>query len=673
MLAQQERTTVRRYRGNLSAILGDKAENCAHLLTDWRYRFTVSAAEKTVMRRHKKVPPTEWAPVHFKVPYGPYEGRPFTFDTTPHMWGMLEAYALPFVQKITVQAAAQTTKTTFAHVATSWSAKFEPGTQAYLLPNETDCDEMMEDRIQKVYERSPQLRSLMTGRPEDKTKKKLRLRNCVIRMLWAGSTSKLASRSFKVGTADEVNKFGETPSENESSTIDLFKIRFQTYMQKGMRGGKLLILSSPTIESEFITVELEKETEAVFVFWSKCPHCGTEQLMDFTSHTFEWPKGADGHSLDRKTIKSQYLARYVCTEPTCNSRWDDDARLLAQQLNMKSGWRLRTSDGSMGEEMLRYLRRERPQSIGFIVPSWISKFVSLSEVAHDYLKCKDDTLSPEERFLAYKNFQNRHRSLPWKVERQNQPIDNLRKFCDDRPEGMLPGSERVASLLGTIDTQDDHLFYLSLWAFGWGFENEQWLVMRRPVDSFAAIAKLLWGSEYFDADGQRYVVEHSFIDMLGHRSKEVIEFCVQYEGLITPCYGSARAMSQPYVFSQKEYMPGTDHPLPGGGIRAIRMNSKYFKDNLAAKLSLVAETPGCVHFFRDVGDDYLKQLLSECRDEKGNWKIIGSRANHYWDNWYAANCLADWLGIKHRQKPEYGQPDEEVEDSVVTVKSTFMG
>mgnify|MGYP002397302883 CR=1 FL=1 len=671
MLTAPERQKIRRYRSKLSLFLGDKSGACAHLLREQCWRYTVSRAEKTVLRRHKKISATEWAPLHFKVPYGPYEGRPFSFDVTPHLWGMLEAYVLPFVQKITVQAAAQTTKTTFAHVATTWSSKFEPGTQAYLLPNENDADEMMEDRIQKAYELSAQLRKLLTGRKEDKSKKKLRLRNCIIRMLWAGSLSRLASRSFKVGVADETNKFQETPSESEGTTLDLFKLRFRTFMQKGMRGAKLLILSSPSIDTGFVTVELEKETEAVFVFWSRCPYCDTEQLMEFGPDTFTWPKGEDGHSLDRKVIKSKYLARYICTESSCKKHWDDDIRLIAQQLNMKGGWRLRTEDGSQGEEMLRYLRRERPQSIGFIVPSWISKFVSLSEVAHDYLKSKDKNLSPEERFNAAKHFKNAHESLPWRVELAAKPVEKIKEFIDDRPEGRPPGGGRVATLLGHVDTQDD-CFYLSIWAIGWGFHNEMWLVLRKQVFSKEEIITYLWNSEYIDGDGQEHIVEHAGIDFLGHRSKEIIEFCLQYEGLLTPTYGSSRPMgSMSYAWSQREYIPGTKTAIPGGGIQAMRINTKYHKDAMAAKLGAEKDSPGCIHLYETVGDDYCKQLTSEAPDQNGDWQQIGSRANHYWDNLVAVSALADWRGIKLRPKPD---PDEsEEEDEVIKAQSDFMG
>lgn len=94
---------------------------------------------------------------------------------------------------------------------------------------------------------------------------------------------------------------------------------------------------------------------------------------------------------------------------------------------------------------------------------------------------------------------------------------------------------------------------------------------------------------------------------------------------------------------------------------------------MAIKLSLDPDTPGCIHLHRDAGEDYCKQLISEARDEKGNWMKIGNRPNHYWDNWCAINCLADYLGVKHRINPTE-QDDTEIEDTgVVVADSQFMG
>ena len=420
-------------------------------------------------------------------------------------------------------------------------------------------------------------------------------------------------------------------------------------------------MSSCSTETGFIWIELTKETSAVFVFWVRCPYCGTEQSMEFGPDTFWWPKGEDGHSLDRKEIMEKRLARYVCREPGCRRMWDDEARNRAARRGV---WRLRSEDGSPGEEMFRHLNRTRVQSIGFIVPSWISYFVSLSEVAAAFLKTTDPALSPEERFMAYKDFMNAHRSQPWKFELQTRSVEKIRALCDDRPAGRLPGGNRVASLLFGVDTQDD-CFYLTIWAFGYGLQHEQWLVLRRQVDSFQALAALLWDSVYYDADGQAHYVEFGMIDMQGHRQKEVLEFCLQYEGLIAPCLGSNREMTQAYNFSQKEYFPDSQTAIPGGGIRAFRINTKFFKDNLAVKLGMEPDTPGCVHLYNyaELGEDFCNHLISEARDEKGVWQRIASRPNHYWDAWVVANCAAEYKGVKHRIAPDErtGADDEAVE------------
>ena len=114
--------------------------------------------------------------------------------------------------------------------------------------------------------------------------------------------------------------------------------------------------------------------------------------------------------------------------------------------------------------------------------------------------------------------------------------------------------------------------------------------------------------------------------------------------------------------------------MPGGGLRAVKVNTKYYKDNLAVKLNAIPESAGSVRLYRDCDEDFRKQLLSEVRDEKGNWKQVGSRANHYLDCWVLANCAADHLGVKHWPKPDGSEEiEKETESSVVMVDSSFMG
>jgi len=656
MLTAQNIPQPRLCKGPLPASVA--RDKCAHLLIDGRYRFSFSKAERQALRKRKKELPSKWAPKNVKIPAGPFEGNYVNLDLTPHLAGIIDAYALPFVRKITIVAAPQTTKTTAALICKAWSSVFDPGPTLSVYPTETTGTEIMTERILPTYKQSPQLRRLMTGRKEDESKYVLRLRNMYHRIAWSGSLTSLAHRSIKILDMDEVDKYNEAPSENEAGTIDLAKLRTRAYRTS----RKILMMSSCSTEKGPIWQEISKETSAVFVFWVRCPYCDSEQLMYFSKNTFWWPKGEDGHSLDRKEIQEKQLARYICQEPGCQRMWDDEARNRATRRGVfrLEGEGPEDSKGIPGEEMFHHLQRTRSQSIGFIIPSWISYFVSLSEVAAAYLKTKDKNLSPEERFMAYKDFQNAHRSRPWKFELQTQAVDKIKTFCDDRPAGRLPGGDRVASLLFGIDTQDD-CFYLSIWAFGYGFQNEQWLVLRQRVDTTQSLAALLWDSVYYDADGQAHYVEWGMIDMQGHRQKEVLEFCLQYEGLIAPCIGSNREMTQPYNFSQKEYFPDTQAPIPGGGIRAFRINTKYFKDNLAVKLSMAADSPGCIHLYswEQLGEDYCNQLIAEARDEKGVWRQIGSRPNHDWDAMVIANCAAEYKGVKHRERPEAGRDEDE--------------
>lgn len=621
------------------------------------------------MRRRKRIAPSEWAPKHMVIPTGPFEGARMNLSITPHLKGIMDAAVEPYVREINVCAAPQCAKTTLALTLFSWFSVFEPGPALSVYPTESTGTENMVERVHPSYRLSPQLKSLMTGRKEDVSKHNLRLKNMYHRIGWSGSITSLANRSIKLLNLDEVDKYQERPEKTEANTIDLATIRTRTF-----HNHKIFKMSSTSVDTGFIWTAISKETEAVFVYWVTCPQCGSTQIMDFTIDTFDWPHDKNGHSIDRMTILSKKLARYVCPHNGC--LWDDDMRNLAIQ---QGTWRLLVGDpldpksyANPGEELFRHIRKHRPRSIGFIIPSWISRFVSLSEVAHDFLKSQDKkSLSPEERFMAYQNFQNKHRSLPWRYELEERPVDAIKALRDDRPSGMVPGGNRVATLIAGGDTQDDCL-YVSIWAIGWGQAREMWLVRREKVDSFAALATVLWDSEYLDADGLSYHVELALQDMLGHRTSEVYDFCIEYDGLIMPTFGASKQMPQPYAFSQREYYPGTDKAIPGG-LRAMKINTKWYKDRLAVKLNVDPAAPGAIHLYKDTDEDFCNQLISEARDEKGNWTQIGSRPNHYWDTLVSVSAGADYLGVHHRIRP-MDQQEEELEDNcVIQASSDYMG
>jgi len=637
------------------------------------YQFNFSAHEKKVMRRRKYELPSVWAPKNLVVPLGRFTGSKMDMRVSPHLAGIMDAAVQPFVREINVCAAPQTGKSTLALAVFGWLAVFRPGPAFDVYPNENIAVRNMIKRIQPAFEASRPLKYLMTGRKEDKSKHHLQLSTMEYGIGWAGSVASLSDRSVKFLKLDELEKFAENVQGNEANAGDLAKIRCSVYPDH-----TIFSLSSPSIESGPIWTAIIQESEVVFTYWVPCPYCYHVQHMDFNKKSFVWPHGEDGHSIDRKIILSRKLARYVCSG--CGREWDDQDRNRAI---IHGRWYRHTGDLldnksylQKNETLEKYLADHRPGSIGFLVPSWISYFVSLSQVAHDFLKSTDKKISAEDRFQAHKNFHNKHRSLPWRYDVEQRPVASVLALRDDRPIGIVPGHGQVATLVCGIDTQDmggmhgeQTEFYLSIWAVGYGMQRDMWLVRNEFVQTFDALASVLWDSIYFDAAGNEYGVEMAFIDMLGHRTSEVIDFCVKYDGLIKPCFGSARDMGgQPYAFSQREFYPGTDVPIPGG-LRSIKINTKWFKDRMHLKMKINPGSPGSLRLNAETSEEFCKHLVSESRDEKGKWLQIKGRANHYWDTLIISSVVADFLGYQHRQAPVMADivPEQEVVQAKLSI------
>lgn len=636
-------------------------DDAANLREPIKTTFTFSKPERVSLRKLPKMQPSKWAPKHRKIVAGATTGQMFDMQRTPHLAGILDAAALPFVHQIAMQAAPQTGKTTCADTFHLWTTVYDPGPILSIYPNETTGTRAMKKRIQEVYKQSPQLADLRTGRREDESNTHIQLTSALWEIGWGGSATSLADRSERYVDCQEVDKYGETVNKKEAGVIELAEIRTRDYKDN----YNLFITSSPSDETGEIHIIITSETEAVFVPWVHCPYCTHEQQMLFSRDTFVWPKDEDGHSVDRKRIKSKKLGRYVCTSSSCHKKWDDDTRDQAVQ---SITWRIQTDDGTKGEELFRHLYAQRPATIGFIVPSWISTRVSLSEVCHDFLRCSDPNLSPEKRFTALKNFKNKQEAQIWRWIEEEKPVETVLNLKDDRPVGLVPGNNQVAGLVAGVDTQGDG-FWFWIMAVGYGQLNQQWLIRCGFVDSWAALETVLWEHEYCDPDGNVFPVMLSMQDSGGNRTGEVYEFCANNRGKILPIKGQ-QTMKTKFSVTNLDTFPNSNKPIPGG-LQLYNINTKYYKDYMAIKLGVKAEEPGCIRFHAEFGDDHAAQLIAETRNQAGFWEQIGSRANHLWDCWEYAWVAADYLGLRHMAIPT-AETEPEEDDELETFESDFM-
>jgi len=420
---------------------------------------------------------------------------------------------------------------------------------------------------------------------------------------------------------DEVDKFPDTAGLREAGPIQLGEKRTRTF--RGSR--KIFKLSTPTIETGNIWMALN-DAALVCDYHVCCPFCQAVQLMDFDHIKF--PENAR----DPGEMKSRGLAWYECAH--CQARWTDEDRNAAVRAG---AWYARGT--GLGLEAA--LAAHHPMSIGFHLPSWISYFVSLSEVAADFLRGLADK-------TALKDFCNNHSAAPWKAYAVTRQEDTILALADDRPRGRVPSGGQVAALVAGIDTQDNGFWY-ELRAFGYGLSAESWQVREGFVLTFADLARVLWVDDYRDLDGGAYLTRLAVIDAMGHRTAEVYDFCRQNRGRIVPAKGEQR-MQAPTGFTHLEYYPGHQKPIPGG-LRLVRINTTYFKNALSSKLMIAPGDPGAWHYHSELTYEWARMMTAEYIDDAGLWQCPSGRANHGWDCSVYALAAADILGVRHWPAP----------------------
>lgn len=608
-----------------------------------RRRLTLTAVERRILRKRRPISVSAWAERHRRVHESVYPG-PWSNDTAPYLTAIMDAADLPHVEEVIILKCPQSGGTEAAYNFLAHKIDRSPGPTMFVFPDESLCADNAHGRIIPMLKSSPKLRRYLTGAADDLSAKKIRLVNMTIHMAWSHSPSSLANKPIRWMFLDEIDKYPDTSGKRETSPIFLAEQRQNTYRSAGK--SKCFKLSTPTTESGNIWLAYQC-AQVRFDYWVRCPECDREQLMRFGR--VKWD---EQYHRDPEKIRAAKGARYSC--PGCSAMWDDSARDAAV---LRGRWRLHIDippDADTSTIPLdplptaatpyiwEYLSTHRPRSIAFHVPALISPFVLLSESAAAFFQGIGNK-------IALRNFANNIEAKPWKEFVVERPPDRLMTLRDDRPSGRVPGdASTVAALVAGCDTQVDGFFF-SLFAVGYGFESDLWLVRYGYVDSFAALAAVLWRDEYRDSTGNLHTPMMSLIDAMGDKTAEVYDFCRQHRGLISPLKGE-RTMSSPHAYTNLEYYPGGVKLIPGG-LRLVRVNTNHYKNLLSNKMDITKDDPGSIRLHSQTDLEYCRHLSAEYVDEKGFWTCPQYKKNHYWDCLTYAAAAADILGVRYWPRP----------------------
>ncbi len=566
----------------------------------------------------------EWMRDHVIVPEGPMKGGRYDPTLSPYFPPLWDLLLAPWVREMFVVAGPQIGKTLFGQGFLARRGIERPGPRQVALPDETLTQGWFDKKLIPFFENSPQLRRFLGRKRDSVVKTEITLDNGTsFTGRWMGSLSKRASLSALDGLGDEPDMFPEGAHQD-------FRERFNSYANL----YKLLWTGKPIgYEGESWIWEQRKVADVRVEWAAKCPACGTHQVMQFEN--IKVPEGMR----DPAAIRQKKSAYYECCE--CAWHWTDQIRNRA----VRHG-------------RLEYDREiDRPVRVFAHLPSWNSRWVSLSEVMAAWFEAQG---KPEKM----KSWFNGFAAQPGDVVVSESDEDRLKQFVlPELPPLVVP--DRAQAVTFSVDMQKDYFYYSTCahWVDPLSDVDsaEEWIIDQGKVGSFQELSELIHGSR-FRKDGtvdQFMGIWRAALDTGGGRNEWENESRTmqaykwlkkQRPGVVYGTKGMSRRTPGVHV-----KLGNATEKLPSGktvksGLRLHFIDTDAFKDLFFWRLSDEAmdkETGAILepfHFHAKTPPEYFYQLCSEKKVlEKGKhiWKAV--RANHWLD------CMIGHLAMVHWQ------------------------
>lgn len=590
--------------------------------------------------------PPAWSPPELmerggrRLTMGPYRGAPWRNLTTPYFIEPMLWCAEPWLRELTVEAGNQLGKTEFLYNCWGWCVVYSPAMAMLVMQDETAATRVMRDRILPMVAgpiASPFLAELFTGVAADKGQTRLAFANGAI-LYPAWYTSPNTTETF----ACEQLFLDEPDFAPAGTDIERIHRRTTTYphTRKIVTVCKPLTETGPT-HRQYLRADVR------YLPHFACLAC--RRAFPATWAQIKYPDATDPAEIRRAR-----LAYLEC--PHCHQRHNDHQRDLAVRLAQELG-QLWQPDRQV----------TRPVSKACRIPAWLSPFVSLSELAEEWLRAnhakKAGDLAPLETFLTTRAGE------PWSEQRakRTRVEDQILLLRDDRPRGLVPRG--TLALTAGVDTQDHGFWYtIRAWANPSPRCLSSWLIREGYVLTWDDLERILWQDQYLDADAaQAYPILRAFQDSAGHRTAEVYDHTRTRPGLWFPTKGEQR-LATPWRPTTIDYLPGSRQRI-AGGLTLILVHTTYFKNELDRRLHIPPGDPGAFLLHRDTTLDYAQQMTAEYRDDDGLWYCPSGRPNHQWDGEVLNLAAADHLGVRFWAPAEATEPTNSDREPTAKPKS----
>lgn len=593
----------------------------------WRERLSgtrevvkFSGVELEALHRVPRRKMSEWAEEGGYVALGA-NGSDWSSDVTPHAAKVMDTWWHPSTREVVTCFVEQDGKTAILYNCLGGAQDMDPSTDMVVMPGEKKSGDVAAERIIPMFRNSKRLKRIVSPRADDTTKMLIRLTNGGrVFMSWASSADALSSWPIKRIYYDETDKYPPLVGK-EASSFTLGDKRVRTFEDD----YKIYKSSTPTNESGYIYKEL-LSCPQIWVWHLRCTHCG-DTFRAGAEH-LDIPPGATVETINA----GEHEVHLAC--PGCGSTMTNSERKLATRTGL---WVC-----IKGADLVD------PEKVGFHRRAYDCKDVSLKQIA--VAKLKADTGDYEAKIA----WANGYEAINFEDVKTARKEDSILALRDDRREGELP-AQPFSCITAVADMQKRGFWY-KITAWGYGIEQESWLLKASFVDSWEALRKLFYESEFVDASGQKHLITLRGIDSGGGEgdgdlSKTAEAYLFAYRNPGMHLFKGQQHMTSLFRGVPQDKIPGTNKALPGGLTRH-NLHTTELKNRLSAKLQVSPGDPGAMHLHRDVDQDFARQMCAEVIDEKGHYQNPQNKPNHYWDCSYMELALVEINQVKLWPRPD---------------------
>jgi phage terminase large subunit GpA-like protein len=495
------------------------------------------------------------------------------WHTLPYQKGMMDAITDPKIEQITVMKSARVGYSKILNHVAAYHIHQDPCPIMIVQPTIEDAQGYSKEEIAPMLRDTPCLRGLVS---EAKSKDGA---NTILQKQFPGGSLSLVGanspRGFRrvsrrVVLFDEVD--GYPPSAGtEGDQIKLGIRRTEYYWNRKIVAG-----STPTVK-DFSRVERMFQQGDQRRYFVPCPDCGHMQYLKWAN--IKWRD----NNPDTASYACEGCGVWI---PAAKKRW----------MVERGEWRA-TAPGN-GKHVSFHIWAAYSYSPNAAWPNLVEEFL--------------DAKSDAEQL---KTFVNTVLGETWEDEYASKVgADALseRAASEAYQHRQVP-SEALLLTIG-CDVQDDRLS-LSVW--GWGREEEGWLIDRVKIygdpsrpDVWKQLDEILQAP--YEGDGERKLTPMvTAIDSGGHHTAEVYQYARERQNMgVIAIKGMAQKNKPPIGKASKVDLNAKGKTLKKGA-QVFPVGSDTVKSLLFGRLKHNDPGAGYLHFYPTVGEDYFQELTAE--------------------------------------------------------------